>query len=86
MHGTLLRIVMADVSRDYIRTITTSARPPVDVYLYVRRSKPLDMEVPEERGEALKMVASLLRFLKSGNMNLGIIQGLVSKEGEPTGD
>ncbi|KAI9781514.1 MAG: hypothetical protein M1839_005929 [Geoglossum umbratile] len=80
MHGTQMKLVVVDVSRTYIQSVTTSACPPPDEHLYVRQSRPYDMQNREQRIEGLKVVQGLLRFLKSGKMNVGIIQGRLENQ------
>ena len=77
MHGTLLRIVAATVSTSYLEAIKTSASPLRNELLYVGRSKPLDIQVRNDRQWAVQVIIGLIRFQNSGDRCLGAIRKLL---------
>ncbi|RAL03877.1 uncharacterized protein BO80DRAFT_422792 [Aspergillus ibericus CBS 121593] len=84
MHGTLFYISAAYFSPEYIRYMETT-RPgevtDVDgVLLWVRRSIHFDLKDANQRGQALKFLWALIRYIASGEARLNIVTAAIDAQ------
>lgn len=78
VHGTQLRVVAAHLTDDYLDCVQSSTMP-VEQQLCVRRSRFYELKDPADRGEALKVVMGLFRYVVSGHVEMTQTRMVVNK-------
>lgn len=73
IHGTHMKLTVARFPKEYLSAVN-SANMPLNQALWVRRSQPYDLKLPEQRAEAFKVCISLITYLHSGKAEVGLLQ------------
>jgi hypothetical protein len=73
IHGTHLKLTVAYFTEQYLSYVNSPTMPITET-LWVRRSPAIDLKLEEGRRNALRLLIGLIRYLESGEAEIGLLQ------------